>query len=133
VPCISVRRFALLLIALTAAALPASASARTGACLPDGTGPTCHFWTAKVTDIADGDTIGVDIDGDGTHLERRVRFIDVQAMEQSVYSTKHPERRRGECHALEATARVEQLIKRSHWRVRLAAQNPASHAGTRSG
>src|SRR5438876_9078736 len=51
-------------------------------------------------------------------------------MEQSVYS-KHPSRRRGECHALEATARLEQLIRASHWRVRLAAQDPNSHADKR--
>jgi endonuclease YncB( thermonuclease family) len=72
----------------------------------------------------DGDTIAVHIDG--TSGERRVRFAAVQAMELSVYSSNHPSQRRGECHAVAATNRVEQLIKQSGGRVRLAAQHPST-------
>jgi endonuclease YncB( thermonuclease family) len=111
--------------------LPAGvASAKTGRCLPGGAGPVCHFWFGKAR-IADGDTVEVDIDGDGTKREKPVRLIGIQAMEQSVYSSKHPERRRGECHALEATAYFDSLLKKSHHRVRLAAQHAGSHAGHR--
>src|SRR4051794_3783122 len=105
-------------------------AAYSGRCLGGGAGPQCHFWTGKATAVDDGDTITVDIDGDHTSRPFVVRLSTVQAMEQSVYS-KHASRRRGECHALEATARLEQLIKRSHWRVRLAAQDPNSHADKR--
>src|SRR3954468_24273689 len=110
----------ILLAALVLAALVATpASARGGRCLGGKTGPRCHLWTGKVTRVNDGDTMHVDIAGDGRKRSLSVRFINVQAMEQSVYS-KHPERRRGECHALEATARLERLIRAGHRRVRLA-------------
>jgi hypothetical protein len=49
----------------------------------------------------------------------------VQAMEQSVYS-KIPKKRRGECHSLAATARVEQLVKAGGGIVRLTAQKTSS-------
>jgi hypothetical protein len=52
-----------------------------------------------------------------------VRFIGIQAMEQSRYSAI-ASRRRGDCHAVAATDRLERLLRRSHWRVRLAAQDP---------
>ena len=39
----------------------------------------------KVTFIADGDTINVDIDGDGTHTPKRIRITGIQAMEQTTY------------------------------------------------
>jgi endonuclease YncB( thermonuclease family) len=88
----------------------------------------CHFWTGKATAVDDGDTITVDIDGDHTSRPFVVRLSTVQAMELSDYRGKH---RRGECHGVEATLRLEQLIKRSGWRVRLAAQDPNSHADKR--
>jgi endonuclease YncB( thermonuclease family) len=87
-------------------------------------------WHGKVTSFDDGDTVKVAVAGDGTHAPRRVRLTGVQAMEQIVYSN-YPERRRGECHSLEATARLEQLIRRSHRRVRLVAQHAGSHAKLR--
>ncbi len=122
---------ALLLAALLAAAPadPASA-ARRGSCTLQAGSPRCHVWTGKVTFVADGDTIDVDIAGDGTRAPRRVRLTGLQAMEQSVYSSR-ASRRRGECHALAATARLEQLLRRGRMRVRLAAQQPASRAGSR--
>lgn len=127
------RRLLALLAALIAvsAATAGGADASTGHCLPDGTGPICHFWGARVTAVSDGDTIKVDLDGDRGHRVYPVRVTDIQAMEQSVYSFHHPDRRRGECYALEATARLEQLIRAAHWRVRLAAQNVNTHAGHR--
>ena len=54
-----------------------------------------------------------------------MRLTGINEIEQSVYS-RDPSKRRGECHALEATARFEQLIARGGDVVRLAAQNPNS-------
>jgi endonuclease YncB( thermonuclease family) len=120
----------LLSLALIAAAVgmssaPATASARTEGCRPRMSGPTCTIWTGKVTFVGDGDTLDVDVDGDGTKKPVHVRIAAIQAMEQSVY-TRHVAQRRGECHALEATARLEQLVEEGHRVVRLAAQDPAS-------
>jgi endonuclease YncB( thermonuclease family) len=92
--------------------LPSAAGART--------------WYAPVVSVNDGDTIHVRLDGQ----VKTVRFSSIQAMEQSVYSP-YPSKRRGQCHALEATARLEQLIRAGHKRVRLTAQDARSHAGYR--
>jgi micrococcal nuclease len=102
---------------------PASATDR-GPCLPSG-GPQCTFWYAKVTLVADGDTIEVDIAGDGTHALRRVRMAGYNAMELTRYSHDRA-RRRGACHGVAATNRLEELIRQSHWHVRLAAQHASS-------
>jgi endonuclease YncB( thermonuclease family) len=128
---LSVRVLTVVLAAfgLLAAVAPAAA-ASTGSCRGDGSGPTCRFWTGRAVSINDGDTIGVDIDGDGTHREYQVRFTGVQAMEQTRYSDI-PSKRRGQCHALQATNLVERMIRAAHRRVRLAAQNPASRADRR--
>jgi endonuclease YncB( thermonuclease family) len=108
-------------LVLSVCAAPAAAA--TGPCRPDGTGPTCQVWKARVVDVNDGDTIDVDIDGDGSRRRFSIRFIGVQAMEQTRYSDT-PSKRRGECHALQATDLVERLMKLGHHRVRLTAQSP---------
>jgi endonuclease YncB( thermonuclease family) len=106
------------------AGLAGDAAARTGSCLvPGGTAP-CKVWTGRVTSVDDGDTIRVDVAGDDTRTPIRVRLTGIQAMEQTVYGSAA--RRRGECHALEATARLEQLLRRGGNRVRLAALDPSS-------
>ena len=53
------------LIAFLVYVTPAAASV--GPRKPGGSpdGPLCTFWTGKVTFVADGDTIDVDIAGDG--------------------------------------------------------------------
>ena len=118
------------LVVLAVWASPASASV--GPCLPGGSpnGALCTFWTGKVTFVADGDTIDVDIAGDGTKRARRARLTGFNAMELTRYSHT-ASKRRGDCHGVEATARLEQLLRRSRWRVRLAAQDPASVSGGR--
>jgi endonuclease YncB( thermonuclease family) len=88
----------------------------------------CHFWIAKIDGYKDGDTIDVRLGG----RVETIRFVGVQAMELHVYNSKHAGLRRGDCHALEATARVEQLIKQSHGIVRLAAQHPSREGLGRS-
>jgi endonuclease YncB( thermonuclease family) len=118
----------LLLIAVGAQA--GVAQARTGPCLGAGQGgPTCHFSSAKVTEVGDGDTIRVRVNGRGP--QRDVRFIGIQAMELHKYGK--PSAWAGECHAVAAARRVLQLVRASHWRVRLSSENPASKYHTRIG
>lgn len=121
-----------LLVALTvsiaaAVAQPARAEAASGPCTPDAGSPRCQYSYGKATFIADGDTVDVRLSGGAL---RRVRLTGVNAMEQTRYS-RYPSRRRGACHAVAATARLEQLIRQGRRRVRLAAQDPASVAGRR--
>jgi endonuclease YncB( thermonuclease family) len=113
----------LCLLAAAAAALPAAADAKRGRCVIGQPGPGCDVWKGTVRSVNDGDTIDVDIDGDRTSRSRRIRFAGVQAMEQTAYSARQ---RRGDCHAVEATERLEKLVRRSRWRVRLAAEDPQS-------
>lgn len=116
---------AVLLGVLAAPSVPDGALAATAPCTSDATSPVCRVWTAKVTEVNDGDTIDVDVDGDGRRHIDHVRFTGVQAMEQTRYSVT-PGKRRGQCHALEATSLVEHLMRLGHHRVRLAAQKPAT-------
>ena len=111
----------------------------TGPCLAGQKLPTCHFWRARIAKkrggrpiagIADGDTIRVKIDGDRSSAPKSVRFVGINAMELSRYSNI-PGRRRGACHALEATTLVEKYVNRAHGIVRLGAQDPASRTGKR--
>src|SRR5829696_2807549 len=121
----------LLLPALIALlALPSAAAAEVQAGIP---GPCevgartelCQFWTGKVTFIGDGDTMSVDLAGDKTKKPVRVRITGIDTMEQWYY-TNNPNDRTGECHANDATNRLEQLVSRSRKRVRLSAMNPES-------
>ena len=103
---------AVLLIVLGASPAPA----RTARCFGGVSGPLCHVVTGKVTDVNDGDTIDVRLKGRRRPVEIRLRAI--QAMEL----TRHSRPRRGECHAVEATAALERMLRRAGNRVRLATQ-----------
>jgi endonuclease YncB( thermonuclease family) len=118
------------LIALLLHVTPAAASV--GPCKPGGSsnGPLCTFWTGKVTFVADGDTIDVDVAGDGRRASRRVRMTGYNAMELTTYSHT-ASKRRGDCHGVEAANRLEQILRRGRMRVRLAAQDPQSRTGGR--
>jgi endonuclease YncB( thermonuclease family) len=118
---------ALTVFVATGVTPPVSARAACGSCTAESRSPSCRHWFGKVTFVADGDTIDVFLRGSSV---RRVRLTGINAMEQTRYS-KYPRRRRGACHAVAATARLEQLIRRGGRRVRLAAQDPASVAGRR--
>src|SRR4051812_38330619 len=113
-----------LLSADASALTPSAHKGRAGACRP-GTrgGPACQVWMAKVKTINDGDTIGVDIDGDGSHRVFQIRFTGVQAMEETVYSND-PHKLRGQCHAVPAALFVYKLMRKGHRRVRLTSQHP---------
>ena len=114
------RLVAPILAILAALAAAAPAQARTGPCADPG-GPTCRQWTAKVIAVNDGDTIDVRIAG--TRRVERVRLTAVQAMELTHYNRK---RRRGQCHAVAATLRLERLLRRAGNRVRLSALRASS-------
>src|SRR5918997_4588294 len=115
------------ILLLLALALAPAANARTGRCTVAPDSPRCHFWKGKVVFVADGDTIDVRIRGAGV---RRVRLTGVNAMEMTRYSHSRS-KRRGRCHAVEATNRLESLLRRGRNRVRLAAQHPSSRSGRR--
>ena len=115
-------------LALISLALPAAAQAKQP-CLPGGGGPTCHVWTGKVISVGDGDTIDVNVAGDGSRGFKRVRITGIQAMELYRYSHT-PSLRRGACHAREATRRLERLVLRK--RVKLLAQDRRSSTGHRN-
>jgi endonuclease YncB( thermonuclease family) len=108
---------------------PAAVSARSGRedpCRPDDpSSPSCQVWTAKVVSVNDGDTIGVDLDGDGTRRIYQVRFTGIQAMEETRYSDD-PAKLRGQCHAVTAALFVHRLMRAGRWRVRLTSQQPRS-------
>ncbi|AGL18850.1 Intermediate filament domain protein [Actinoplanes sp. N902-109] len=108
------------------AGFPVAASAGTTSCLPGGT-TRCRVWTGTVVRVTDGDTLYVDVAGDGTATPRSIRLIDAQAMELSVHSAVRA-KRRGDCHALAATARLEQLIRAGGGIVRLTAQDPEAQS-----
>jgi endonuclease YncB( thermonuclease family) len=115
---------AVALLAATAAA--EAAHARRAPCAEGAKRPLCTFQDARAVFVADGDTIRVRLAG----RIRTVRFTGINAMELTRYSS-NPRRRRGACHGLEATALVERAIRRSGWRVRLAAQRLSSRANSR--
>src|SRR3954451_25203358 len=113
------RRFVLPLIALAVLAVPDFATAATrGPCGVRAGSPTGYCWTGKVTFIGDGDTLSVNLDHSKTVV--RVRVTGLNATEEYVH-TSSAEDRVGECHADEATARLEQLVRAGHGRVRLSA------------
>ena len=109
------------------AAAPAQAASGPGVI---GTAePRCHVVTGKVTFVADGDTLDVDVPGDGRGA-RRTRVTGIQAMEMMRYS-KYAARRRGACHAVAATNRLARLVRAARGRARLASFASDPRAGTR--
>jgi endonuclease YncB( thermonuclease family) len=120
------------LCALAAAcvAAPAAHASFTAPCLHGAKHPRCTFWSARVTMVADGDTIKVVLAGDRSRTRRLIRLDGINAMELSHYSTRQ-RNRRGACHAVAAAGLVARYVKRSHWHVRLAAQHASSATGGR--
>ena len=84
--------------------------------------------TGYVTNVYDGDTIAVDIAGDGTSTPVHIRLAGIQAMEMTKYSSD-PALQRGECHAVPATRRLTQLAL--HKKVRVTARDSSSKSGSR--
>ncbi len=108
-------------------ATPATAAMRP--CVDAAPELRCHVLTGKVVSVGDGDTIDVDVAGDGIGRAWHVRITGIQAMELSHYSST-ASLRRGACHAREATRRMEGFVL--HRRVRLLSQRRESYtAGPR--
>ncbi len=103
------------LAGLTATSAPATAA---GAVTSYGT----------VVHVADGDTLDVDVSGDGTSTPVRVRMTGINAMELTEYSND-PRNWRGECHGVEAALRLHALVQGK--RVKLTAQDASSMSGSR--
>ncbi len=82
----------------------------------------------RVVHVGDGDTVDVDIYGDGTSATRLIRITGIQAMELTTYSG-YDDRLRGECHAVEATKRLRRLtLDRT---VKVTAHYASSMSGSR--
>src|SRR4051795_6802479 len=79
----------------------------------------------KVVFVDDGDTIDVDVTGDGTSKPVRVRFIGIQAMELHVYSHTLS-KLRGECWGVDAAKNLHRIVAGK--RVRLTALHASSHS-----
>ncbi len=109
---------------LAALLVPAAAQASSrGPCVPHTKRPRCTIWKGTApygTD--DGDTLDVHVDGTPKRSFSHVRITGIQAMEMTAYAPQ----RVGECHAVQAADRVEQLLAAGHKKVRLSAQDPAS-------
>src|SRR5690606_36369750 len=86
---------ATMIATVTLAPAPAQAKAKTTSVLEYGT----------VVSVPDGDTIDVVVDG----VQHRIRFAGIQAMEQHTYSS-NLDVAEGECHAVEATARLRDIL-----------------------
>jgi micrococcal nuclease len=79
----------------------------------------------KVVFVDDGDTIDVNLKGDGTNRPARIRYIAVQAMELSVYS-KTLSKLRGQCWGVAAAVNLHSLIY--HHKVRLTSRHANSYS-----
>ena len=119
-------RLVVLAVAGTLILPAAAAEAKSGPCLADYPhGAQCHVWNGKVRDVGDGDTLDADIPHDGLGGLLRVRITGIQAMEQTNYRAAQ---RAGDCHAVQATTRLEQLVRRSKNRIRVSSQYPESRS-----
>ena len=116
-----------LIAGLTPPAPARGAEPERGPCTSEEDSPACEFAYGEVAFVADGDTLDVRLPGAGV---RRVRLTGINAMELTRYS-RDPASRRGACHAVAATKRLEHLVEKGGGRVRLAAQDPRSMAGRR--
>jgi len=79
----------------------------------------------KVVFVADGDTVDVDIAGDGTRRPARVRYIGIQTMELHRYSHTLS-KLRGDCWGVEAARNLSSIVKGK--RVRLTSRKATSHS-----
>jgi len=119
------RLVVLAVLAALLAPTPA-AQAKSGPCMPEYPhGAQCTIWQGKVRYVDDGDTLDADVPGDGLGGLLRVRITGIQAMEQTAYRAAQ---RAGDCHAVDATNRLEQLVKRSKKKIRVASLYPESRS-----
>jgi micrococcal nuclease len=79
----------------------------------------------KVVFVDDGDTVDVNLAGDGTNRPVRIRYIAVQSMELSVYS-KTLSKMRGQCWGVEAAKFMHSLVYNR--KVRLTSRHADSYS-----
>ncbi len=79
----------------------------------------------KVVFVDDGDTLDVDLAGDGTSRPARIRYIAVQAMELRVYSHTLS-KLRGQCWGVEAARHLYSLVNKR--KVRLTSRHADSYS-----
>ncbi len=82
----------------------------------------------RVVHVGDGDTVDVDIAGDGTRRPVHIRYVGVQATEMSTYSNTSAGWR-GECWSVDAATYLSSMINGK--RVRLTSRLSSSHSGAR--
>ncbi|MDQ1668347.1 MAG: competence protein ComEC [Actinomycetota bacterium] len=111
---------------LTAAVLAAAALLVPAVVTATPSAEAASATTGKVVMVDDGDTIDVDIAGDGTRRPARVRYIGIQTMELHVYS-KTPSKLRGECWGVEAAKNLYRILSKK--RVKLTSQHATSQSG----
>lgn len=117
------RRLRTMAVSLTAAAgLVAPALVTTA-----GPAQAASVVYGKVAFVADGDTIDVDIAGDGTSRPARVRYIGIQTMELSTYSHTLS-KLRGDCWGVAAARNLHSLINGK--KVQLSSRRASSASGT---
>ncbi|UGS38771.1 hypothetical protein DSM104329_05201 [Capillimicrobium parvum] len=117
------RRLLPLLVLFCLLVCASTAVARTtGPCVDGETnGPRCSIWEGRVQWVDDGDTLHVKVGSRSWH----VRVTGINAQELTDYNSRH---RAGECHAVEAADRLDQLVKAAKGRVRLTAQDVRSNS-----
>ena len=89
-------------------------------------GQICDVWIGKVVSVNDGDTLDVDV-AKRPHAPRRAGSGSPASRRWSSRPTTSSSRA-GDCHAVDATLRLEQLVRDSRGRVRLAADDPESRS-----
>jgi endonuclease YncB( thermonuclease family) len=100
----------LMVVVFTALLIVPAANAKTGPCLAGVPGtPKCTMWEARVGVVDDGDTVQARIKKAGHFGQRQsVRLNGMQAME--IHNYGHGAKRAGDCHSLEASRRMSQLV-----------------------
>ncbi len=111
--------------AATLTALALAAASTVAPTTPTSAAPSLTYWYGTVTKVVDGDTVFVDIEGDGTSASYEVRNAGIQATELANKVLGIP---KDECHSREAKERMRELVFGANRHVRLSAY----HASSRS-
>ncbi len=95
---------------------------------PTSATPALKYWEGTATKVVDGDTIWVNLKGDGTSRSFEVRNAGIQATE---VAHPHAGQPKDECHSREAMARLSQLVLGKNRHVRLSASYASSQSNGR--
>ena len=121
-----VREAVMALLAALATALAASSTAHAARfqapCVAGTTAPSCSYWMARTTFVADGDTIRVIVDGE--RGEKTIRFTGINAMELTGATARTPPTGAARAWASRRPRSWTGPSRPSHGIVRLSAQDP---------